>query len=562
MSSIIRDVRSYSINSEIFYRKLVEYCAVNSGVTFDDEIHPMDQLSPQTYGDVPSCYKSAQWNAIIKKYPHKVAYGDPKEKAKQIFLKTEEKCRTINRKFQAIWEIERGLRKTSRVWSGQSKRHLETARDFIRYVLGDSPDINRILENCDFTPGTNFGLRGKAMDTTVLRKMVDANVWCVTPGAYHYFRAAVFKNAQLSDALCAIEGVYPFTFERVSEILSDKITVVNCNKIAFVPKTAAVHRTIAVEPFGNVFVQYGIMTVMNEKLKRVGIDLTRQDINQELAYQASISGKFATLDLSNASDSIATELVKFLLPPDWYDLLNNTRCKSYLLDGVEQPFSKFCNQGNAFCFPLETLIFTALAKATGSDVGNSTHIYGDDIIIESELSDAMVKLLRYCGFQTNLDKSFTSGPFRESCGADYYQGTNVRPVKLDFEVKHLTDLIKFFNLTYRTDITAAYFEEFRVSILEMLPIRWRFFKRNRSEVMTDAFYNPEHWAEGVGLSRDHNTQGFTALAWREDMTISRVKVGRWAFGQILFMAALRGHGSKRPFVQRGNAGYSHVRVNV
>jgi hypothetical protein len=54
-------------------------------------------------------------------------------------------------------------------------------------------------------------------------------------------------------------------------------------------------------------------------------------------------------------------------------------------------------------------------------------VYGDDIIIPTYAYEHLIQLLTALGFVINRDKSFGTGAFRESCGADYYYGINVRP---------------------------------------------------------------------------------------------------------------------------------------
>jgi len=57
-------------------------------------------------------------------------------------------------------------------------------------------------------------------------------------------------------------------------------------------------------------------------------------------------------------------------------------------------------------------------------------VFGDDIICVAESYSLVVHLLGLLGFRVNQHKSFNNGPFRESCGADYYHGFNVRGVYL------------------------------------------------------------------------------------------------------------------------------------
>jgi len=55
-------------------------------------------------------------------------------------------------------------------------------------------------------------------------------------------------------------------------------------------------------------------------------------------------------------------------------------------------------------------------------------IYGDDIIVPVEYADVVVNYLESYALKVNVNKSFRNSHFRESCGADYYNGTAVNPV--------------------------------------------------------------------------------------------------------------------------------------
>jgi hypothetical protein len=82
--------------------------------------------------------------------------------------------------------------------------------------------------------------------------------------------------------------------------------------------------------------------------------------------------------------------------------------------------------GNGFTFPLETLIFWSLAAACCPQDSDAT-AYGDDLIVPTECYPLLVEVLVALGFVVNLTKSYHTGPFRESCGKDYFRGTDVRP---------------------------------------------------------------------------------------------------------------------------------------
>jgi len=209
-------------------------------------------------------------------------------------------------------------------------------------------------------------------------------------------------------------------------------------KLSFVPKNAKTYRAVMTEPSINGVIQAGYGRHIAGKLRRVGQDIRDQTKNQRLAREGSLTGDLATLDLVSASDLISTGLAGHLLPVEWYLALSKCRTPYYTDgDGAEEHFlHKFSSMGNGFTFPLQTLIFwslvTSCADVLGVDVSsrdsnNVVSVYGDDIICPVGLVDLVIKVFTCCGFEVNTLKSYWSGPFRESCGADYYKGIDIRP---------------------------------------------------------------------------------------------------------------------------------------
>lgn len=225
-------------------------------------------------------------------------------------------------------------------------------------------------------------------------------------------------------------------------------------KLSFVPKTVSESRTICIEPSLNLFFQKGVESLLEHQLQLYfGIDLSNQQaVNRELARIGSIDGSFATIDLTSASDTIAYRLVKDCVPPHQFKYLDWLRSR-YAQDGEEAiELQMFSTMGNAFTFPLQTAIFAAAVSAVYKLRGlplrarqRRVHGYngqdliydeafptwgcnGDDIIVYREAYDEVVFLLKLLGFTPNLRKSFNSGFFRESCGADWYKGVQVRGV--------------------------------------------------------------------------------------------------------------------------------------
>jgi hypothetical protein len=200
------------------------------------------------------------------------------------------------------------------------------------------------------------------------------------------------------------------------------------NRFTTVPKDALKDRGICVEPSVNVFLQLDVGSALKAKLRRVGWDLAYAEIiHRAMAQASSRDGTKATIDLSSASDTVAYRLVEFLLPDDWFSLLCMLRSPLTQIDGKWTHLQKFSSMGNGFTFELETLIFASLCYAVGAgDLGIDFFVFGDDIIVPTVVAADLLALLSYSGFIPNERKTFVSGPFRESCGGDYFLGKPVR----------------------------------------------------------------------------------------------------------------------------------------
>lgn len=212
------------------------------------------------------------------------------------------------------------------------------------------------------------------------------------------------------------------------ESTTTKVHRCDVNRVEFVPKNWKTHRSIACEPTHVLPLQLAVDAYLKRRLRSLGVDLSSQKRNQELARIGSIDGSFATLDLAMASDTLAVNTVAYLLPDDWFVFLDDLRSPAYKisLDGSTGVYSKFSSMGNGFTFTLETLIFTAICKAVCDDFA----VYGDDIVCPTSAASQVVAMLQFLGFRLNKDKSFydPSSRFRESCGCDYMNGVLVTPI--------------------------------------------------------------------------------------------------------------------------------------
>lgn len=361
-------------------------------------------------------YLLTQTLALFKKRADLDLGIDKAEVALCTFLESEKICRRTN-KYLVTRDAPRSGERAALILQMQRK---------ISRVLGDMPRIDGLASG--FGPGTNVG----CSKNTSVRHKLNSDI-TTTEGAGRY---AVTSAANFH----AWPGLM-------------KPVVVRGSYWTSVPKTSLTDRGINVEPILNSFFQKGIGAAIRHRLKRVGIDLNDQTANQRLAREGSLTGLLATIDLSMASDTVAYLLVMQLLPTDWFEALDSVRspiCE--LPDGKYVVLEKFSSMGNGATFELESLIFYALLHVVCCmDEERTISVYGDDLICPSDCYDRVVDALELLGFTPNKEKSFGSGPFRESCGKDYWDGTDVRPVfvKDELSVKEIYRLHNYFVRTGR-----------------------------------------------------------------------------------------------------------------
>ncbi len=225
-------------------------------------------------------------------------------------------------------------------------------------------------------------------------------------------------------------------------LLKEAFTVVQGNVMLTVPKNAKTDRTICYEPHMNIWLQLKVGRYMRERLRRHGIHLDDQSINQRRARLGSKHGHLATIDLKAASDTVAISVVEQLLPVDWVCLLDDLRSKyTFWPDKVWRKNEKFSSMGNGFTFELESLLFYAICSSESDNVS----VYGDDIVVASKRFAACLQSLADFGFEANTSKSFAWSSFRESCGDDSYRGASCTPVYLRTLPKSLEDVVKLHN---------------------------------------------------------------------------------------------------------------------
>ncbi len=274
-----------------------------------------------------------------------------------------------------------------------------------------------------------------------------------------------------------VEAVFPYwryTSNSVyqSSPMSVPISDEQPVRVVSVPKTQSTPRIIAIEPDAMQYAQQGLKRELYEMIGRGPLNkilgFQDQDRNRRMAESSSTSGLLATLDLSEASDRVHWFLIYEMLKPfpHLWEFVNATR--SFRADvpfhGV-LPLQKFASMGSALTFPLEAIVFTTLAVAGLEQTENRrfqpgqlagrVSVYGDDIIVPVGAIDHVIDWLEHFGAVVNRGKSFWNGKFRESCGAEYYDGTDVSVVRLRSELPSSRDdaaeiaaLVDFRNRAY------------------------------------------------------------------------------------------------------------------
>lgn len=216
------------------------------------------------------------------------------------------------------------------------------------------------------------------------------------------------------------------------------------SRLAFAPKNADISRVTCTEPILNMLFQKGVSGVVEARLREVyGIDLSTQpDKNRELARIGSLTDRFCTIDLKSASDLISLRMIGEMFPKEPVNWLLRCRSpKTVLPDGSEVELYMLSSMGNGFTFSIMTTLFCCLVAATYKVLGIKTQrpfrnnlgnfaVFGDDLIVEKRAYGPLCDCLEALGLVVNRDKSFFEGPFRESCGADYISGVDVRGVYL------------------------------------------------------------------------------------------------------------------------------------
>lgn len=277
------------------------------------------------------------------------------------------------------------------------------------------------------------------------------------------------------------KGLYTFNSWHLFPISDKNGNDYPC-ELQWVKKTYKALRLIAKQPLELMVCQQAVMSqlyefIQNDPYYSKRVPLTDSEVSRELCLKASLSGEFATVDMSAASDTIHQDLIK-AFPDDIGELLNLFRCKSYKISKNDtEKINQYCSQnhiasplitesgefkrdfvmfapmGSATTFPVLSLLMAAACELAcrWSDTENDFVVFGDDIIIRQTALIDLYRILELMGFTVNRDKSFAGlTRFRESCGMDAYRGVDVTPLRVSRTISPLGRKPKNMSETYRS----------------------------------------------------------------------------------------------------------------
>jgi len=406
------------------------------------ERHPQDEgahqqlaelvCDPLHYDSVVRFRDAYTATALLSKYEDLTLGYDKDQKALEKFSKFEDSCRRTNLRFKDLAADPQFRGRT--VWL-----HNAVGRK-IDQILGDF-SVEEMFSEANWGPGASTLIRRR--DASAIKKFQ-----CET-GITRDLYDLLPHDSFLMNYPSWAKHLFGTRGERISARTYPSFQV--GNKVITVPKDAKANRVIAIEPGLNLWFQLAIGKMIQRRLLRFGVDLRFQNVNQLMAQRGSVDHSLATVDFSSASDSISSGIVEALIPPRWFSVMDSCRSRYGMQSGTLMRWEKFSSMGNGFTFPLESLIFFAVSlccaeymhEAPFDAEGCRVSVYGDDVIIPNTCFALFSEVSAFYGFTLNAKKSHFASNFRESCGAHFMDGVDVKPIYLK---GRLTDVPSIYRL--------------------------------------------------------------------------------------------------------------------
>lgn len=400
-SSLIRDFRTNLDDHQ--------FCSDHLALLCKGDLIGVRQLdAAANYSDWPAYFKAAyQIDSLFKRYRFESdLYTDDELTVKAIdgFIATQNRLRVHNLDAADTFTV----------------RVMDKAREYIAHTLGNFDDAeHRSL--CRFGKKASMGIPSRlASEAARWELPISGSTQQIS-----------WFDSEMSQVECVQEY---WAAQKSSDPNRSTYLETSALKLTLVPKTFKSLRSIMPNTTIGSYMSFGIGEMIRKRLQRKGYDIRNLQMKHRvMAREASVHSLYTTADLSSASDTISIALVNALLPPDWLEILHQSRIGTVILpDGQSVESLTFCTMGIGYTFPLQTLVFLSLLKAIEATMYNrwnrrTISVYGDDLIYSSSMHHNVVRVFEQLGFVINIDKTFHEGEFRESCGGDYYRGVDVRP---------------------------------------------------------------------------------------------------------------------------------------
>lgn len=296
-------------------------------------------------------------------------------------------------------------------------------------------------------------------DISLYAKLRDITQWCCTLDCFDLFARVCFNTPMLKFAArrhfktyfaskkrergematwpekemwistCTLHKSHE---KRAFEIFKAKlrliVTFVRGARLTTVPKSILVDRVITCEPFCNMIVQRTIEIDVRRLIElNFDIDLDESQVIHKALIQDLEN---ATIDLSNASNSVYTAVVKWFFGQStlFKHLIQARSPEVEVENGVGWQLNMLAPMGNGYTFGIMTLLLLTICR----EYDDFAHVFGDDIIVHEDVANDVITLLRNIGFETNNSKTFLNGSFRESCGGFVSHGRYITSFELNW----------------------------------------------------------------------------------------------------------------------------------
>lgn len=402
----------------------------------DKTCTPNAKMLQTRIAHVPDWFKTKQFfTNLLNKNPLVPSDYDPSTEAMKVFMNDENECASYNRNFYKLRE------------HPKFGAFLRTWKREVHAILRRSPRLSGL------PPITTGATTSCPKGTPPVSRISNGEI-----------------TFELFEYLSSFGPIDP------KFLIHKKIKLVKGSCMLLVSKTAKISRIVCPEPSHNAMVQRWVGLDMRGLLMEHGVDIsTAPETHKMLAELASLYGQLTTDDLTSASHLASyVALIEFLLPRAWFSLCNASRSHYVQMNNESYwELQHFMTNGNGFCFELETIIFFSMLRACalhsgcvderqphrvltthGSDYSSvrrmvGLYCFGDDLIYDSSLTSIVRSVCKNVGFKTNLTKSFSDGTFRESCGGDFWNGCDIRPIYMKGDLNDVSTRYVLANLIFQ-----------------------------------------------------------------------------------------------------------------